>query len=142
MVGGRRALVVVCADFWFSDVLQRVEALPDIILVPACSVTRKPSPRFARALWRYMAVARAYEFGAFVGISDWALGSALPRAPGAVAGFADPTSTEPRELFTPVGRGGLAAHALDFDALERFRADRADRGFLWRPPSQESVAPG
>jgi predicted amidohydrolase len=60
-------------------------------------------------------------------------------APGAVAGFADPTRTEPRQLFTPVGPGGLAAHVLDFDALERFRSDRVDRGFLWRPPSEESV---
>ncbi len=140
LIAGRRVFVVLCADFWFSDVFQRVRALPDLVLVPACSVTRKPSPRFARALWRHMAVARAYEFGAFIGISDWALDSVIPRAPGAVAGFADPTRTEPRDFFTPVGPEGLGVHGLDFGALFGFRADRLERGFLWDPTSGESIA--
>jgi len=139
-IAGRRVLVVVCADFWFSDVFQRLAALPDLVLVPACSVTRKPTPRFARALWRHMAVARAYEYGTFVAISDWARASSLPGAPGAVAGFADPTRTEPRQFFSAVGREGLAAHVLDFAALDRFRADRSERRFLWHPASRESIA--
>jgi omega-amidase len=138
-IAGRRALVVLCADFWFSDVFQRARGFPDLVLVPACSVTRKPSPRFARALWQHMAVARAYEFGAFVGISDWARDSEIPRAPGAVAGFADPTRSEPGDFFTPVGARGLATHVLDFQALDDFRADRVERGFFWRPASGESV---
>jgi predicted amidohydrolase len=138
-IDGRRVLVAVCADFWFSEVFQRLRALPELVLVPACSVTRKPSPRFARALWRHMAVARAYEFGAYVGISDWALDSVIPRAPGAVAGFADPTRTEPRGFFTPVGRRGLGFFELDFDALDAFRADRLERGF-WAPVRPKSIS--
>jgi len=62
-IGGRHMLVLVCADFWFSDVFYRASALPDLILVPAFSVSRKPTPDYSRALWRHLAVARAYEFG-------------------------------------------------------------------------------
>jgi predicted amidohydrolase len=58
VLAGRHVLVLVCADFWFSDLFQRVTRLPDIILVPALSVTRKPTPDYSRALWRHLAVAR------------------------------------------------------------------------------------
>jgi omega-amidase len=132
VIAGRRVVILLCADFWFSAHFQRVQALPDLVLVPACSVTRKPSARFARALWRHMAIGRAYEFGAFVGISDWSRSSRIERAPGAVAGFADPTATEPGSFFTPVGRGGLKTYQLDYAALDAFRVDRLDRGFFWR----------
>jgi predicted amidohydrolase len=140
VIDGRRVVILLCADFWFSDHFQRVRALPDLVLVPACSVTRKPGGRFARALWRHMAIGRAYEFGAFVGISDWARGSRIERAPGAVAGFADPTATEPDAFFTPVGRGGLRSYRLDYAALDAFRADRLDRGFFWRDADGASRA--
>lgn len=133
-VGGRRLLVLVCADFWFSDVFYRAAALPDLILVPAFSVSRKPTPDYSRALWRHLAVTRAYEFGAYVGISDWMHSSEWPTASG-VSGFADPTAVEPDALFVPTG-GEVRVYELDWTALDAFRADRMSRGFFWKPPTE------
>src|SRR5438128_8357369 len=132
-IAGRRILVLVCADFWFADVILGASALPDLLLVPALSVTRKPTPAYSRALLRHLAVSRAYEYGVYVGISDWAHDSELPALHAAgVAGFADPTATDPEKLFQPLGASALAAHELDFDRLEDFRRDRRSRGFFWK----------
>jgi len=134
-IAGRRVLVLICADFWFSDLFERATALPDIVLVPALSVSRKSTPDYSRALWRHLAVSRAYEFGCFVGVSDWGHGSALPllRASG-VGGLADPSTTDPDAFYRPIGATGASVFDLDFDALEAFREDRRARGFFWKAP--------
>jgi predicted amidohydrolase len=124
-------LILICADFFFSDLIHLVTEPPDVILVAALSVTRKPTPHYARALWRHLAVARAYEFGAYVGISDWAHTAALPSSAG-VSGFADPTASDAGGLFIPTGDAGVAVHSIDRSALEAFRGDRRARGFFWR----------
>jgi predicted amidohydrolase len=132
-LGGRNILVLVCADFWYSDLVLRAKAAPDIILVPALSVTRKPDPYYSRALWRHLAVARAYEFGAYVGISDWDDASSLPKyRTSGVAGLADPVTTVPGRFFTSVDAGGATMFDLDFPAIEAFREDRRMRGFFWK----------
>lgn len=134
-IAGRRVLVLICADFWFSDLIHAVKTLPDIVLVPALSVTRKPTPEYSRSLWRDLAVTRAYEFGVFVGVSDWGHPSELGALiTSAVGGFADPTQVDPARLFTPIGSSGEETQVfdLDFDRLEAFRADRRERGFYWR----------
>jgi len=131
----KRVLVLICADFWFSDLFYRADSLPDLILVPALSVSRKPTPDYSRALWRHLAIARAYEFGAFVGVSDWGHPSELPLlAASGVGGLADPAETDPDLLFRAIDARGASAFDLDFNRLEEFRRDRADRGFFWRPP--------
>ncbi|HKU41489.1 MAG TPA: hypothetical protein VJR89_25205, partial [Polyangiales bacterium] len=132
-IGGRRLLILVCADFWFSDLFHRTTQLPDLVLVPAHSVTRKPAPDYSRALWRHLAVSRAYEFGVYVAISDWAHAPAPPIGLPAsgVGGLADPATIDPDRFFLPI-EDQLRVYELDFDALERFRRDRYARGFFWR----------
>jgi hypothetical protein len=79
-------------------------------------------------------VARAYEYGVYVGISDWAPASTLAQlSPSGVAGFADPTATDPAALFLPTADRAVAIHGLDFPRLDAFRADRRQRGFFWKP---------
>lgn len=133
-IGGRNILVLVCADFWFADLIQRSARLPDLIVVASLSVTRKATPTYSRSLWRHLAVARAYEFGVYVGISDWGHPSGLPSGfPCGVGGFADPTGIDPEQFFTATGDQPVAVHELDFGALDRFREDRSRRGFFWKP---------
>jgi len=133
-IGGHPVLVLICADFWFSDVYYRARELPDLVLVPALSVTRKPTPAYSQTLWSHLAVARAYEFGTYVGVSDWAHPehSVLP-PPSGVGGFADPTTPEPLHLYRPI-QGSVQTYDLDWTALEAFRADRMARGFFWKRP--------
>jgi predicted amidohydrolase len=132
-ISGRNVLVLVCADFWYSDLILRAAAAPDLVLVPSLSVSRKPDPYYSRALWRHLAVARAYEFGAYVGISDWDEGSTLPKyRTSGVAGLADPAVTVPGRFFTAVDAGSSTAFELDFDAVAEFRDDRRMRGFFWK----------
>jgi predicted amidohydrolase len=133
-IAGRKLLVLICADFWFADVFLRAGTLPDLVLVPALSVTRKPTPDYSRTLWRHLAVARAYEFGCYVGISDWGYPSELPVLfASGVAGFADPTVVDPSLLFQPVEKSEIRAYPIDFSALDAFRKDREARGFFWKP---------
>ena len=131
-VGGRNVLVLICADFWFSDLFARATKLPDVILVPAMSVTRKPTPDYSRALWRHLSVARAYEFGAYVGISDWAHVPTPERLfASGVGGLADPTVIDPDRFFSPI-ENDARLYDLDFEALAAFRKDRQSRGFFWK----------
>ena len=134
-VAGRRLLVLICADFWFADLFQRATRLPDLVLVPALSVTRKSSPGYSRSLWRHMAISRAYEYGAYVGISDWGHPSTLPlQFTCGVGGFTDPTTTDSRGFFRPIDDSGLSVFEVDFEALDAFRRDRVERGFFWKKP--------
>lgn len=137
-VSGLHCVVLVCADFWFSDLFQRCKQLPSLVLVPALSVSRKPSPEYSRSLWRHLATARAYEFGCYVGVSDWAVDSDLPRLHASgVAGFADPTQIDPQRLFLPApadGHASVLRVQLDLERLRAFQADRHARGFFWREP--------
>ncbi len=129
-IADRVVLVTVCADFWFFHLVRSGRRSPDLILVAACSVSRKPTPSYARALWRHLAVSRAYEIGAYVGISDWHPGRGRSEfSASGVAGLADPTAHDPRCLFRPLGEAGIACFQIDFGALDAFRKDRATRGF-------------
>jgi len=135
-VAGRHIVLLICADFWFVDLLLGARPPPDVVLVPALSVTRKTSPAYSRALWKHLAVSRAYEFGTYVGISDWAYPSELPALfTSGVGGLADPTAIDPDKFFVPIGTSGVAVYDLDFEVLGAFRRDRVDRGFFWRSPS-------
>jgi len=132
-IGGCAVLVLICADFWFADLFQRATRLPDLVLVPALSVTRKSTPSYSRELWRHLSIARAYEFGAYVGISDWGHPSELPLLfTSGVAGFADPTRVDPAEFFAPVSPAAIRAYPIDLPALAAFRRDRVERGFFWK----------
>lgn len=131
-INGVRVLVLICADFWFSDLFHQARALPDVVLVPALSVTRKATPDYSRTLWRHLAVSRAYEFGVYVGISDWSADAQLPalRTSG-VGGFADPTTTDSDGFYSATGDARMQVVTLDLDALAAFREDRRARGFYW-----------
>ncbi len=132
-IEGMRVLVLICADFWFSDLYHLAEHAPDLILVPALSVTRKESPDYSRTLWRHLAIARAYEFGAYIGISDWAHPSELPRLfTSGVGGFADPTTIDAERFFTGIPDSGFLSIPLDLNRLHDFRNDRKERGFFWK----------
>lgn len=132
-IAGRRVMVLICADFWFSDLFHQAEHLPDLVLVPALSVSRKPTPDYSRALWRHLSIARAYEMGTFVGVSDWGHPSELPMLfTSGVGGFADPTEVEPERFFQPVDAAGASVYELDFERLGAFRRDRIERGFFWK----------
>lgn len=132
-IDGVRFLCLICADFWFSDLIYRAKELPDILVVPALSVTRKSTQDYSRELWRHLAISRAYEFGVYVGISDWGYPSELPSLfTCGVGGFANPTTVIPSDFFHPIGNEGVLTVAIDLDALNEFRDDRRQRGFFWK----------
>src|SRR5215468_8284636 len=141
-IGGRNLLVLICADFWFADLFQRAARLPDLVLVAALSVTRKTTPDYSRTLWRHLAIARAYEFAVYVGISDWGYPSGLDGGfPCGVGGFADPTATAPERFFTPIGDRQVAVFEVDFATLDAFRHDRTSRGFFWKSTATDALQP-
>ncbi len=132
-INGKNFLILICADFWFSDIVFRAQALPDVILVPSLSVSRKPTADYSRSLWRHLAITRAYEFGVYVGISDWHENSSLPKyRTCGVGGFADPTLLKPEKFFQPITDEGVSIFNIDFEKLDAFRADRRMRGFFWK----------
>ena len=132
-INGRNFLILICADFWYSDLILNANTLPDVILVPALSVSRKQTPEYSASLWRHLAISRAYEFGVYVGISDWGKDSSLPKhRTCGVGGFADPTQVVPQNLFQSIAETGISVFSLDFSALEKFRDDRRMRGFFWK----------
>jgi omega-amidase len=131
-VGDCRVLVLICADFWYSEVfLSRLKPRADLVLVPTFSVSSRTSPLAARSLWRSMAVSRAYEFGTYVGISDWAYPSeyhALRSS--SVAGLADPRPLHHDGFFSKIGRNSIQSFAIDIPRLRDLRRHRSDHAFL------------
>src|SRR5262245_39161869 len=127
---GRHVAVLLCADFWFAQILDTLPVQPDMVLVSSLSLSEKPRPDHARALWQHMAVARAYEIGAFVGISDWAypIEYAGRRSSG-VAGLAAPNPPLEETHFHSFRSQGAEAFELDFDQLNELRNVRHARGF-------------
>jgi predicted amidohydrolase len=127
-----RVLVLVCADFWYSDVfLRQIRPRPDLILVPTFSISRRPSPRAARSLWRSMAIARAYEFSVYVGISDWAYPCEYHGLrSSSVAGLADPRPHNGNGFFAQVGDRSLVAYEIDLPRLRDLRQYRNEHRFL------------
>ena len=139
-IGGRSVRILICADFWYSD-LWRAQQPVDLVLVVSLSVSRKPTPDYSRTLWKSAAIARAFEFGAFVGISDWSFGTlSSGQTASGVAGLADPTATNPDELFRAVSPDSIRAFELDYEALERLHADRDAMAFLSRARPKDSTA--
>jgi predicted amidohydrolase len=129
---GCRVLVLVCADFWYSNVFVRqISPRPDLILVPTFSISRRSSPRIARSLWRSMAVARAYEFSAYIGISDWAYPCEYHGLKSSsVAGLADPRPQNGNAFFARIGGRSLVAHVIDLPRLRELRQFRNEHAFL------------
>jgi predicted amidohydrolase len=127
---GLRCLAVICADFWHTPVFGAAADLPELILVPALSASQRPEPHMARARWRHATVARAYEFAAFVAVSDWAHPVRYEAGVSSgVAGLAHPNPSRPALLHRSLGRRSVRGFDLDLEALRDLRRDRERRGF-------------
>jgi predicted amidohydrolase len=129
-IGEISCLVMICADFWHASAFAAASPLPDLILVPAFSLSQRPDPHMARARWRHAMVARAYEFAAFVAVSDWAHPVAYETATSSgVAGLAHPNPSSRADLHRTLGRRRAAAFDLDMEAVRELRSNREGRGF-------------
>lgn len=129
-IGDAECLAMICADFFHAEMFQGLAARPDLIFVPAFSVSRKATPHMARARWRHAMIARAFEQAAYVAVSDWAypvMGHISPSS--GVAGLAQPDPPTPAELLQTLGRRSLGVFAIDLDAARLLRTDQQDRGF-------------
>jgi predicted amidohydrolase len=131
-IDGCQVLVFICADFWYSEVfLSCLKLRPDIILVPTFSISSRSAPCAARSLWKSMAVSRAYEFGVYVGISDWGYPSEYQGLKSSsVAGLADPRPHTHNGFFLNVGRRRIGRYTLDIDRIRGLRQHRSNHAFL------------
>jgi predicted amidohydrolase len=122
---------VICADFWHSECVQRLDPHPDVIAVASFSISRGRAPGAAKELWRHLAVTRAWEHGVHVGISDWSVDSTYGdlRATG-LAASVTPTPNRPERFVTPLGNRRVRTVRVDIDRLRAFRADQHDSGLF------------
>ena len=128
-IGGRRMRVLLCADFFHLDAARDAHA--DLIVVPAMSITTKPTGAVGRATWKHAAFARSFAEGAFVVVADWAPRTRYGRlfAAGA-SGVADPTATRRDGMFSAVGLRANRSFDLDFERLDQLHEKRRRVGFL------------
>jgi predicted amidohydrolase len=129
-VDGVACRVMICADFWHAEAFE-ASPPPELILVPAFSISQRSEPQMARARWRHAMIARAYERAAYVAVSDWAHPVAFGenRSSG-VAALADPNPGTPDGLCRSLGRRRVASFELDLEAVRDLRANRQARGFV------------
>lgn len=126
---GRKIAVLICSDVWFSESFSELIANPDVILIPSFSITQRGHPDKARELWKHMTVSRAYEYAAYVGVSDWAYPCRFDGlAAAGVTGLVNPRPEG--DLYFRSQEGKFGIYELDFVRLDGFRANRAERGFL------------
>lgn len=130
-IDGCRVLVLICADFWYSVFLSRLKVRPDVILVPTFLISSRATPHAARSLWKSMAVARAYEFGVYVGISDWGYPCEYHGLKSSsVAGLADPRSRTHDGFFSNLGRRRIDRFTVDLERVRELRQHRSNHAFL------------
>ena len=131
-VDGCRLLILICADFWYSEVfLSRLEPRPDVILVPTFSISSRATPRAAKSLWKSMAISRAYEFGVYVGISDWAYPSDYyGLKSSSVAGLADPRPHSHNGFFLSLGQRRIEHYPINVERVRELRQYRLTHAFL------------
>jgi predicted amidohydrolase len=142
-VNGLRCMVIICADFWYASSFHVGEPGPDVIIVPAFSFSQRPTPQMARARWRHAAIARAYEFAAFIGVSDWAHPVDYHgEASSGVAGLAHPNPSKIGELYRELGRHRVRTFDLDVEAQRDLRRNRVRRGFDLTQHLRETDAMG
>lgn len=129
-IGGRWFAVLICSDLWFSDSLSGLNERPDTLLIPSFSITQRDNPKKARELWKHMLISRAYEYTAYIGVSDWAHPCRFDGLPAAgVTGFANP-SPNGDFFYTTNTEQKFRSYELDYTKLDSFRANREVRGFL------------
>lgn len=134
-VAGRTITVLICSDLWFSENVSSLSPHPDVLLIPSFSITQREEPGKARRLWEHMLVSRAYEYSAYVGVCDWAHPCEFEGLPAAgVSGFADPRPNG-EHFFAANLDQAFRAYELDFERLDAFRENRANRGFSSRAPA-------
>lgn len=140
-INGVECFVSVCADFFHAETYRTLDVAPDLILVPALSVSRKSSPDMARARWRHAMIARAFEQAAFVAVSDWAYpvrtGGDLPSS--GIAGLAHPDPETSSQMLRTLGRSQVRVFDIDLDAARALRADQRARGFEIARARQEQT---
>jgi predicted amidohydrolase len=129
-IGEVECFVLVCADFWHADAYRHQDVPPEIIFVPAFSVSRKSTPDLARARWRHAMIARAFEQAAYIAVSDWAypVGKEIRPSSG-VAGLAHPDPARTSDLLRSLGRSEVRVFNIDPEAGRLLRADQKSRGF-------------
>lgn len=129
-IGGVACFVSVCADFWHVETYRHLETPPEVIFVPALSVSRKSSPDMARARWRHAMIARAFEQAAYIAVSDWAYPVSGGDHPSSgVAGLAHPDPETTALLLRSLGRNQVGIFDIDLEAGRLLRADQKSRGF-------------
>lgn len=129
-IGGVDCFVSVCADFWHTETYRHLEVPPDVIFVPALSVSRKSTPDMARARWRHAMIARAFEQAAYIAVSDWAYPVSGGDHPSSgVAGLAHPEPETTKGLLRLLGRSKVGIFDIDLNAARLLRADQKSRGF-------------
>ena len=140
-IGAVACFVSVCADFWHAETYRNLQVPPEVIFVPALSVSRKSTPDMARARWRHAMMARAYEQAAFVAVSDWAypVRSGGEHPSSGVAGLAHPDPQTPADLLRSLGRSRVGIFEIDLEASRLLRADQRSRGFEIGRVRQEQV---
>lgn len=130
-IGRIQAAVLICADFFFSEIFHRFKNQPDVVFVPAESVSSSTNdPRYGRSLWQQMAIARAYEFTTFVAVSDWAVSRAARTC--GVSCFVDPTVQDPHAFCQSIGEEGILIATCRRDRLLSHRRRRRSMSFFWR----------
>jgi hypothetical protein len=78
-----------------------------------------------------MAIARAYEFSVYVGISDWAYPCDYHGLrSSSVAGLAEPRPRNSNGFFARISERQLAAYEIDLPRLRELRRYRNEHGFL------------
>ncbi len=139
---GVRIGVLLCADAWNSQCWELPATSPkeaklvDCWCIVAESISEEHGAAAGRDLWHHMMITRAFEYGAYVAVSDWAAGSGKEDGGSleccGVAGFVDPTAKQVTVQAVP-SSSSRATFTIDLPALTRLRARRESRHFLSTP---------
>jgi len=131
-IDGCRVLVLICADSGIrKSFLATSKSDLMFIFVPTFSISSRGTARAARSLWKSMAVARAYEFGVYVGISDWRYPCEYHSLKSSsVGGLADPRPRTHHGFFLNLGRRRIDRFTVDIERVRDFRQHRSNHAFL------------
>lgn len=138
--------LAICADLWFPELAREMVGKIDVLFVPIKSyVPSKRRIRYARRLWRNLALIRAMENVWPVVVSDWAEGTYEAKASchpasrmqthytcgaSCIVNPAHVPDIDRIQTTLDQGQPGVIREAFDLDEIAKFRRYRHEVGLL------------
>lgn len=128
---GINIAVLICADLWDSNIMQKIVPQADILVVPAMTTVLPKHSSYAKYQWYSLLITRSREFIVPIIVADHKTGTQNYDV-GGVTSIVDPSwknpSMEHTEDFFHLPTNGLVSASIDLNKVNEYKRYRIEKG--------------